>query len=411
MQYSTCSLSPVEYKDLIYKTLLDVDFCAADYIDPQVIDFYWHLQKCWSRCDTELQYLLTRREAVKLLMGCNVYQIDRSGSVSESNSTSSSESCADGWTQSQSNSHSANWSDSLAEAKSDTSGTSRGESESSTTSYTESHSNQSGKSDTTGFSTSYADGLSDSFSNSRSESTGESLSTKEDGGGIGTYSMSEDYVQNHSRTEGIGASFGIIGAGRSATRGEEHTFARSDDIDDGKESRFGHSLSNVRSSNAGQTISTSGSHSFNQAISDTFAQSTSVNDGATVGGGSGSSTSHSEGLAQSSAETRNRGTTSGQNTNQGHNENSSKSKANSVSSSSGFAYKYNQRFKHLSQMYDNLTLLIEYKLQAIKRGQKVSYGRIVCQPLCDREYVPEIICQNRLGIQSTMDGQNFWLTV
>jgi len=61
-----CSVTKEEYLDFILFSLTLAEACTVDYLNIEVLESFWAQQQMFASCNTEMNYLLVRREALKL---------------------------------------------------------------------------------------------------------------------------------------------------------------------------------------------------------------------------------------------------------------------------------------------------------------------------------------------------------
>lgn len=384
--YINTSFTPDMYKQFLIASLLAGDNCMDTDDFNDYLDTIWDMLQFQGGCDLELRYLLTRLELIKILMGCKVYDVDRSDSVSESNSRSELDITQDGESQSQQSGFNSAYADLIGEQRYNDFADSTLRAESQRTAYSESHDESHHRMDDTGSGASNSDTTGNRASDSFREATdhSESTSTTSRDGARRGY----NYQHSASKTNGDGINLGALGWGRTGTKNTWDQIMRTDTYDAGSTDRHGFSTREIdawsKSSNTMQRVSSS---YFNALVDDrTWGASTAKAEDHQRS--QSDSNSHAEGLGQSAAESeaRSKGVTQGL----------SQSKSKSITERDGKRSSYslsdtvyaNQRFQALKKLYDNTLSLITYKRKQISGRRGVSIGYILfCDP-CG--YVPGI---------------------
>lgn len=369
----THCLTSEQYKAFILTSLTVAEPCASEVLKDQ-IDLLWSVNKALSACDLELHYLLTRRSAISILMGCYTRQIDTRDARSESHSRSRQEQRADGWSQAQQSNQAVSFADSVGTARYNDDSVSSGKSGSSRNASGSSYSDTYTKFDDIGSgasqsdSTQTASGQRQNVSSSNAETSGNG---SERGGRSGcNYSISK------SKTNGQGFNIGVVGGGYRSTGNTSDSFASSYAQQQQYDTRDGSNSRSVQGSSSQQAQSNRTSSSYFNALSDSSSKSISGSRSDDESSSFRDSEAHASGYGSGAGDSQARGNSSAQATSQSHDE----AESHRTATRSGFAVlddvKAHQRFLHLTTLYDQATQLIELKRKRV-RGRAMQFGAML----------------------------------
>lgn len=368
-------------------TLMSVnDPCVPDNF-ADMVDVMWNLVRGQSGCDLELQYLLTRLEMTKIIMGCRVYDIYRSDTTSESNSQSKLETKQDSESQSQQTGHASGYSDLIGEQRYNDFADSTLRAESQRSAYSESHDESHQRMDDVGhgeaLSTTEGNRGSESgrLSQDFSESTSESV---RDGARRGF-----NYNHSMSVTAGFGANIAAIGYGRTPTKNSWDQLMRSDTADSGFSERRGTSSRYLKARASSFSTTERKSSSFFNAIMDERIWGASIAKAENHQRAQSDSESHAEGLGQSATEQEAKS--------QGSTQGTSQSQSVSTTDRDGSRSSYTisdtvagqQRFQALRDLFDLTLKLIEYRRTVLAARQ--GYGIIPITLCLKCGYIPDFM--------------------
>lgn len=374
---STNPVTDEMYKTFLFNSLTVGDNCIPDNFQ-DMLDTLWELMQFQSGCDNELQFLLTRLELLKILMGCKVRDVDRLDSITESNSETSITTRQDGLTQSQQTGHSSGYRDMIGEQryKDFAEGTTRAQSR--RTAYTESHDESHQIMDDTGHgeSDSQTDGFREGKSNRYSRDYSESESTNErDGARRG-----QTYEYSASTTGGNGTNLAAVGFGRTATKNTWDMYQRADTADSGFSSRSGHSLRKLRGVADSRSTSQRISSSFFNALMDDKVWGESIAKAEDHQSAQSDVKSHAEGKGQSASESEAKSQGSTQATSQSETTNTIKRDGSRSSYTISDSISASQRMKALLDLFDLTKILIKNKRERLAANQGYAISRMM---LCD----------------------------
>lgn len=377
IEYGTSSLlsntrvTPDLFKNFLITSLTTNDPCTPTNFS-DMVDQIWRLMSGVSGCDLELQYLLTRQQLLVIMMGCRVYDIYRSDSISESNSRSELTTKQDSESQSQQTGHSSGYNDLIGTQRYNDFANSVLRAESQRSAYSESHDESHQRMDDVGHGEAVSETVGDRgsesarFSQDYSESTATSV---RDGARRG-------YNYNHSasRTQGFGVNLAAYGYARTPTKNTWDQLMRSDTADSGFSERRGTSSRGLRAEATSFSTTERQSSSFFNAMMDERIWGASVAKAEDHQRSQSDNTSHAEGLGQSSTEQEGKS--------QGSNQGTSQSQSLSITERDGSRSSYTisdtinaqQRFQALRDLYDATGRLIDYrrKILATRQGYGIA---------------------------------------
>lgn len=361
------ALTPDLFKNFLFTSMSLNDPCVPTNFQ-DMIHTIWNLVRGQSNCDLEMQYLLSRLEIIKILMGCRVYDIFRSDTISESNSISELSTKQDSESQSQQTGHSSGYSDLIGEQRYNDFADSTLRAESQRSAYSESHDESHQRMDDVGRggseSTTVGDrgSRSDRFSQDFSESTSNSVRE----------GAKRGYNYNHSAstTDGFAVNLAVIGYGRTPTKNSWDQLMRSDTADSGFSERRGSSSRGLRAEATSHSTTQRVSSSFFNALMDERIWGASIAKAEDRQRAESDSVSHAEGLGQSATEQEAKS--------QGSTQGTSQSESVSITERDGTRNSYTisdtvaaqQRFQALRDMFDATLKLIDYRrgVLAAKQG-------------------------------------------
>lgn len=367
-------LTDRDYIEYTIKSLQLAESCYADNFDEQVL-MLWQIMGAQSACDLELRYLLTRLQAIKLLMGCYTRQVDVRTSRSEQHNRGSAKSQANGWSQATSTMSSVGFSDALGTNRYRDVAIGNSNSASDTANWSNSRSRGASRFDDIGSgagrsdSTAMRSGRSTRFANDNSTSETKSTHTGQRNGC--NYSFSQ------SGTNGMGINVMIAGVSRVATKTASDNWIQesssSNDIATGKSDALRTSQS--RSVNVARSSRTSSSY-FN-ALMDSHDWSTAQSHGEAHSTTSRDASAHSHGLGTGNHQAKDRSEMSSRGDSRASDTSSSSSQATRTGFSVMDDAKAHQRFEHLKQLYDNTQQLIDIKREHMRRSGRIAFGELL----------------------------------
>lgn len=374
MVYAMICLTEADYINYIVTSLQLAETCADEDFPAQV-DLLWGIVGPLSACDVELRYLLTRLQAIKLLMGCYARQIDTRTSRSESHSRSTATSRADGWSQATSQMASVGFSDAVGENRFRDLSVGSSDSGSDSADWSQSRSRGASRFDDTGSGAGRSDSSarrtsrSRRFSNETSRTDTNSQHTGTRGGC--NYSFSQ------SATNGVGINILVAGGSRTGTKSTSDTWIQdasaSNDIafssTDALRTSQARATSNARSQRT--------SSSYFNALSDGFDWSTSQSHGESHSTSSRDAAAHADGLGTGNQQSKDRSEMTSRADNVSHDESASRSDATRTGFSVMDDAKAHQRFEHLRMLYDNTQMLISIKREHLRRSGRINFGAIL----------------------------------
>lgn len=368
----TC-LTPQQYKAFILTSLSVAEPCAKEVLADQ-IDLLWSVNRALSACDDELHYLLTRRAAITLLMGCYTRQIDTRDARSESHSRSQQTQRSDGWSQAQQSNQAVAFADSVGTARYNDLSVGSGKSGSRRNASGSQYSDTYTKFDDIGSGASFTDSASSAAGQRQNVSTSTARTTgngEERGGRSGcNYSISK------SKTNGQGFNIGVAGGGFRSTGNTSDTFASSYAQQQQFDTRDGSNSRSVQGSSTQRSQSDRTSTSYFNALSDSSSKSISGSRSDDESSGFRDNEAHASGYGSGAGDSQARGNSASQATSLSRDE----AEAHRTANRSGFAVlddiKAHQRFLHLTALYDQATQLIDLKRKRV-RGRAVRFGAML----------------------------------
>lgn len=369
------TLSEAQYQNYIITSLLVAETCPpADFTAH--VGVLWDLMRPLSGCDLELQYLLTRQQALKLLMGCYTRQIDTRSGRSEQHQRSRSTSRADGWAQAANTMASIAFADAVGENRYRDIATGSADSASDRQAWSNSHDESHNRFSDTGSGASQADSTQTRTAHSRrvgaEENNSQGSSTSRGQRGGCNYSFSQ------SATDGTGLNLILVGAGRTGSKNtwDQYIADASSSTDWTQSASVGQRTNTAQSTANARSQRTSSS--YYNALADGHDWSTSQSHAEDHATGSRDALAHSDGAGTGNHEGKDRAEMSSQASSLAHDD----SEAHSQATRTGFSVlddiKAHQRFEHLRQLYDNTTLLIALKRDRLrKRAGVVAFGELL----------------------------------
>lgn len=367
-------MTDADYKQYIVTSLQLAEQCINDTFPAQV-DLLWSLSGNLSGCDMELHYLLTRLQAIKLLMGCYTRQIDVRTGRGERHSRSTATSRANGWSQATSTMSSVGFSDALGENRFRDLATGSSDSGSDSANWLQSRSNGASRFDDVGSGAGESNSSASRtargrrFSNETSRTDSDSLHTGKRGGC--NYSFSQ------SGTRGLGLNVVVVGVSRTATKNTSDVWIQDSSMsnDIAKSSTDALRTSQARSTSNVRSRRTSSSY-FN-ALADGYDWSTAQSHGEAHSTSYRDAAAHAHGLGTGNQNAKDRAEMTSRGDNLSHDESASRSDATRTGFSVMDDAKAHQRFEHLRQLYDNTQALIEIKRHHMRRSGRIIFGAIL----------------------------------
>lgn len=363
-----------DYIAYIVTSLQLAETCANDDF-PEQVELLWGIVGPLSACDVELRYLLTRLQAIKLLMGCYARQIDARTSRSEHHSRSSATSEADGWSRATSQMASVGFSDAIGENRFRDLSVGSSDSGSDSSDWSQSRSRGASRFDDTGSGAGQADSdatrtaRSRRFSNETSRTDSSSSHSGRRGGC--NYSFSQ------RATRGTGVNALVIAGSRSGTKSTSDTWIQDSSASQDIATSATDALrtSQLRSNSNARSQRTSSSY-FN-ALADGHDWSTSQSHGESHSTSFRDAAAHADGLGTSNQQSKDRSEMTSRGDNAAHDESASRSDATRTGFSVMDDAKAHQRFEHLRMLYDNTQMLIDIKREHMRRSGRINFGAIL----------------------------------
>ena len=363
-----------DYKRYIVASLQLAEQCVNDTFSQQV-DLLWSISAPLSGCDDELHYLLTRLQAIKLLMGCYTRQIDTRTGRSERHSRSTATSRADGWSQAMSTMSSVGFADALGENRFRDIATGSSDSGSDSANWLQSRSRGASRFDDVG------SGAGESDSNATRTARGRRFSnetsrTDSDSNHTGRRNGC-NYSFSQSGTKGLGLNVVVVGVSRTATKNTSDVWIQDSSMsnDIAKSSTDALRTSQARSTSNARSLRTSSSY-FNN-LADGYDWSTAQSHGEAHSTSYRDAAAHAHGVGTGNQNAKDRAEMTSRSDNAAHDENTSSSNARRTGFSVMDDAKAHQRFEHLRQLYDNTQMLIGLKREHMRRSGRIMFGEIL----------------------------------
>ena len=367
-------MSDSDYIRYIVSSLQLAETCADDAFPAQV-ELLWSVVGPLSACDLELRYLLTRLQAIKLLMGCYARQIDTRTGRTERHSRSTATSRADGWSQATSQMASVGFSDAVGENRFRDLAVGSSDAASDSANWSQSRARGASRFDDVGSGASQADSSatrtarSRRFSNETSRTDTSSSHTGRRGGC--------NYTFSQSATKGHGINVLVAGGSRTGTKSTSDTWiqdsSQANDIATSRTDAL--RTSQARSTSNARSLRTSSSY-FN-ALADGFDWTTSQSHGEAHSAAARDAAAHAHGLGTGNQQSKDRSEMTSRGDNQAHDESASRSDATRTGFSIMDDAKAHQRFEHLRMLYDNTQMLIDIKREHMRRSGRINFGAIL----------------------------------
>lgn len=367
-------MTDTDYIGYIVSSLQLAETCMDEEF-PARVALLWGMMGPLSACDPELRYLLTRLQAIKLLMGCYARQIDRRDSYAERHSRSDDTSRSDGYSQATSTMSSVGFSDAV--------GANRYRDIANGYSYNavDSHDwaqarNRGGSSfDDIGSGRSRTDAA--GIGRSRDHRAGYDH-TRSDAANLhdgARHGCNYSFTQN--RTMGTGLTIVVASGSYTGTKHTSDTWVEDTTRSaDNAESRTdGYRVSKARGSNYSRSQRTSSSY-FN-ALADGHDWSSSQSHGESHSTTIRDAAAHADGLGTSNQQAKDKSEMASRGDNIAHDESHAKSYAVRTSYAIMDDAKAHQRFEHLRMLYDNTQALIDIKRLAMRRAGRIVFGEIL----------------------------------
>lgn len=385
---TTSCLSAQEYQDFLLASLIHVDPCAHQMIGDQ-IPFLWNLARLSSGCNKELQYLMTRKEILKLLMGCYSRQVDTTREYGEDRNRGFATSRLDGWSQSQQTSQNTSFAESIGKQKFDDLSNSKMRSVSTLLAESSSRDESHG----------FRDDIGKGYSAVSSWSDIEVDSTRSDQNYGSSYTRMSDSTQNsgcdyqYSESETVAGSgqadasgsFIFVSTGvkagasywqnRSIWSAKVQDQGRKDGRQTVDEKTYKVMTARKQSDETGGRKSTS----YFNALADDQTHARGADQFKSTGRGNRNAESHSTGAGSSISKAESEAQGSSQRTSQAHSDGESHRESNRNGFSTSDSIAYHQRFEHLRQMYDNTMALLENERQHARASIKPLFGKLLLQ--------------------------------
>ena len=371
-------------KNFLLSSLLIGDACQPPNFEG-MLDTVWNLMRFQSSCDLEMQYLLTRLELIKVLMGCAIYDVDRSDSISEANSRSVLTTKLDAETQAQQTGHSAGYSDLIGEQRYNDFAESTLRAESQRSAYSESHDESHQRMDDVG----HGEAVSDTHGERKSESERMTRDESQSESHSDRSGVRRGLNYNHSaqRTSGAGINLGLVGYNRTPTKSTWDQRMRSDTADSGFSTVDGNSERELDAAASSQSTTQRVSSSFFCAMVDERIWGASKSAAEDHQRAQSDSISHAEGLGQSATEQEARSQGSAQGTSQGQSISITERDGSRDSYTIADTVYAHQRFEALKQLYDHTLQLVTYRRRIL--SARHGYG-IALINFCDKcGYLPD----------------------
>lgn len=390
-----CTVTRQEYINYILFSLTLSEPCTPDYLNETVIDQYWDMYQMFAGCSAELNYLLARRESLRLLMFCTARQVDNRRSDSRSAATTTASSRSDGNSQRQSTHASSGRTDSVFKQRYNDFNNASSHSFTTLLSTTRAHDRAAAHMDDTGSGFSRSDSSLSHFLRGFGYSNGLDVETditrnREQGAGcVFDFSSSDSKTIGDTDSQGdtaslFGSSGGIaavtgwsVSGGRSVSSHFQTDYTWSTmDRDAYKMAR-----ANSQAHSSEQTSSQRNSIDYFHALRDEQSNSQTQSNFEAVGKGVRDSRSHAEGQGTSQQQAKGKESGASQATSKAHDDSEAKRDSNATSSTVSDYVAAGQRFKHLQMLLANTEDNIEHLRSILKGQQKATFGLLdMCDP-------------------------------
>jgi len=375
-----------EYQNFLRTSLLYVDPCAHVLIDEN-IPFLWGIARLSSNCNPELQYLLTRREILKLLMGCYSRQINTTRGYTEMKGRGTQSSRSDGWSQSQQTSQNTTFAEAIGKQRYNDENRSQMRSTSTLLAESNSQDTSHGFRDDVGYGKSVVSSWSDiEVDATRTDRTSgssfdrQSRSNQQNGC---DYQYSESETVAGSGKADASGSFIIVSTGvqagasywqnRSVWSAKVQDQERKDGLFKLDEKQYRNMLAKKQSDETGGRKASS----YFNALVDDQTHSRGHDEFKSTGRGNRNGESHASGSGASNSKAESESQGSAQRSSQSH----SDSEAHRDQTREGFSTQdtiaYHQRFEHLRQMYDNTMALLDHEYKHTLASIRPRLGRLL----------------------------------
>lgn len=374
---NNCNLSPIEYKTYIVTSLSLADPCAPTDLN-QSVDLFWELAKLQSMCDPELRYLFTTREAIKYLMGCKVWEVDYSKTVSRNDMGFTSEQRQDGWNQAQSTGQSTSFRDAIGQSRYNDFSDSSMDAISQRNAQANSHDESEACMHDIGHGGNLSETQGERKSRNERVAGSQTQAIRRTDGKGSRGSCNYQFSAAKARGSNYGGLLWTGGASGRRTGWTAYSRDYTKNEEKVRNSGFRESQANSAGGSNSKTERQSSSY-FNNHVDDSSRSSTQAHS-EDHAAGTRDSKSHAEGLGQSANETKSQSQNSMQGTAQAHSDGEQHRERNSSGFSVMDSAKLHQRFEHLKDMYDQLSERIEYRKWQLRSGVKIFNGLMVHSP-------------------------------
>lgn len=370
---TACAISPTQYQNYLLAYLTAADPCAPGDLGAK-LGLWWSITKMQSGCDAELQFLMTKREAIKYLMGCAAYQVNQRDSRAETHSKTVGETRQDGWMQAQQTNQNSNFADSVGQQRYNDFSDASADSGSKRDAMAESHDKAAQCMHDIG----HGESLTENEALRESASHRHSQNFKEGEGEIrGNGARSGcNYTFSQSKTQSETRHVVIAGAAHTGRGSTWDAFSRNvtESYQQNKSRSYGETLNRAATGSNSTSQRTSSSY-FNAHVDDGSSSSTQAHS-EEHSTSFRDTRSHAEGLGQGANESKSQGQQSAQATSQAH----SDGEAHRQTNKNGFlimdALSLHQRFEHLKYLYDQATEQIAFRRSILAAGVKVKAGAL-----------------------------------
>ena len=392
------------YKDFILFSLTLAEPCAIDYLNDVVLDAMWDSQRLFSGCDSELQYLLTRRDALRLLMFCTAQQVDNRHARSDSVATTDGKTRMDGRSSRQATNANSGRADSVFLQRFNAHNNAQADAEGTLRSQTIGHDRSKASMDDTGSGSSRTDTASSHYLRGLGYTIGnhsEYIITRTDGQGGGcVFDYSYDDEKSYGKAEGIGDSGGLFGAsagvaavtgwstsgGRSTSEHIQSDYSWNTLDKDG----YGVSRTESRDDTVDNTNSSRSSSDYFHALRDESSNSQTQSDFESAEKDARDSKAHAEGQGSSETNTNSKESGASQSTAAAHEDSVARRESNSTSATVSDFIAAGQRFEHLKMLLANTEDSIRYLRMLLSSRARPATGLMQnCEPdgLCVWPYI------------------------
>lgn len=362
--------------------------CESDL--SELLELFWELVYSEACYNDTLRGLLTKREAVFYLMGCEAYSVDVKESHYQMNARTVQDTVADSISQSQSTGSTSKFAKGQGNTRYDETSTAQ----------SDSHSTREMRGSETGDGTSFYrdDGKGYGFNNSDSYNliNNKNTRTTEDKSESHQRSNSFDrecnYEYSTNNTQGNGVNFAVVGVSFTGTGSEWRKYNRSTGASADTQSYLGTHYGIAREDGLSQGWGTHDWYSFFQSDIAWDERDYEIRTSRDRSDHRRTAEAHAQGSGDGISEQRAEARATSQGTAKSEGTSSTDREATRTSHKSAFELANSQRFRNLRLIYDQISKQIEHLKRRIRQTAKPAMGVMSCCCVSECRCLPAISC-------------------